>query len=220
MEGSTPREQRNPSDRSDRPKTLWKLSHWWWRYFPLLGIQVFDTFGLLLIGLQADKGRVPLALLWSMAWFGMGSLLGFLFGIPRVVQGTLPAPHAPRDPTAEDPPPTAAASGAPLFYDQRVNTNLEQISDWLTKILLGVGLIQIKELPSTVKAIAWYMATGLTASTDAGAPPAQAQGLATAIVLYCGTMGFLGSYVWSRMYIARTFRWADQAERPRVAPRG
>ncbi|MCY1073092.1 hypothetical protein [Archangium lansingense] len=188
---------------------LQKMGLWWWRYFPLLGIFAMDSFGLLLIGLQAEKGFVPLALLWSMAWFGLGSLLGFLFGIPRVLQTEFAAPSTEKEPAVESPPP-AASPGALPFYDQRVNTNLEQVSDWLTKLLLGVGLVQLKELPDMVTAIAGYMATGLTASAGAG----YTQSLAAAIVLYCGPMGFLGSYVWLRMYIARAFRWADQPKRP------
>jgi hypothetical protein len=60
--------------------------------------------------------------------FVAGGLLGFLFGIPRSLAG----PEG-----AED----KASAGA-----YRPNTNLEQISDWLTKILVGVGLVQFTTL--------------------------------------------------------------------------
>lgn len=65
--------------------------------------------------------------LWAMAYCAAGFLLGFLFGIPRVLQA-----DAARQPGKD--------SGLPSDeYTQRVNTSLEQISDWLTKIILGLG---------------------------------------------------------------------------------
>jgi hypothetical protein len=61
----------------------------------------------------------------------VGALLGFLFGVPRTLQGERPPD------VLEEP----GEGGRPAEY--RVNTNLEQISDWLTKILVGVGLVQL-----------------------------------------------------------------------------
>ncbi len=69
------------------------------------------------------------ALLVAATAMASGALLGFLFGIPRSLQ-------ADRDATRED--------SAPLSQ----NTNLEQISDWLTKILVGVGLVQFGAIGS------------------------------------------------------------------------
>src|SRR5262245_31088533 len=63
---------------------------------------------------------------WAIALWSAGVGLGFLFAIPRVLQGK----------GAPSPGPAAAASAAaasPTVYEQRVNTNLEEISDWLTK---------------------------------------------------------------------------------------
>jgi hypothetical protein len=67
---------------------------------------------------------LALALLIAGGAFVTGGLLGFLFGIPRALTGR-----------AEDDVESGRGYGA--------NTNLEQISDWLTKILVGVGLVQI-----------------------------------------------------------------------------
>lgn len=64
-----------------------------------------------------------------------GGLVGFVFAIPRSRQ-------------AERAPQTEAADGGSeqRLSDYAANTNLEQISDWLTKILVGVTLIQFSEL--------------------------------------------------------------------------
>src|SRR5215207_3296326 len=56
------------------------------------------------------------------AAFGVGALVGFLFGIPRRFQ---------------------REGSDPALGGLVVNTNLEQISDWLTKIIVGVGLVEI-----------------------------------------------------------------------------
>ena len=68
---------------------------------------------------------VTLAMIAAAAQL-VGTLVGFLFGIPRTLQSTSDE---------------STSSSAPLPYHQGgshrkylVNTNLEQVSDWLTKI--------------------------------------------------------------------------------------
>lgn len=68
----------------------------------------------------------------------MWILVGFLFGIPKIYQNT---------------------SG----YDGKiktgflVNTNLEQISDWFTKIIVGIGLVQDHKAWEYMKLLAAYI---------------------------------------------------------------
>ncbi|MFO0126287.1 MAG: hypothetical protein ACK54J_03520, partial [Pseudanabaena sp.] len=69
----------------------------------------------------------------SGASFVLGFLIGFLFGVPRTVESN--------DPTLTKNSQTRV----------HANTNLEQISDWLTKILVGVGLTQIMPILSFLK---------------------------------------------------------------------
>ncbi|MDP9839496.1 hypothetical protein J2T09_004272 [Neorhizobium huautlense] len=61
----------------------------------------------------------------------VGGMLGFLFGIPRVLQ------KAPETPKAGEP--QLSSKAEQLFA---TNTSLEDISDWLTKIIIGIGLVQ------------------------------------------------------------------------------
>jgi tetratricopeptide (TPR) repeat protein len=186
---------------------------------PMLVICLLLILGLGFAGIQAEAGRVFLLLLWSMAWLGLGSLLGFLFGVPRVLQGTLPASPPPAPPSTGTASATAPAPATPApsavtasQYLQRVNTNLEQISDWLTKILLGVGLVQFKELPGLVQSAAGYMASGMATLDAAGQPPRSAQTLAAAVIVYFSVLGFVGSYLVMRLYVSRLLYWADQPE--------
>lgn len=71
----------------------------------------------------------------------VGGILGFLFAVPRSRQAQAAAPVAPRVATGDE-------NGPPhrRLSDYAANTNLEQISDWLTKILVGAGLVELGEV--------------------------------------------------------------------------
>src|SRR4051812_22645802 len=75
-----------------------------------------------------------------------GAVAGFIFGIPRSLQGDAPAADG-------------VMRGA--VATPRDNTNLEQISDWLTKILVGVGLTQIGHLGAALAGVSERVAQGL-----------------------------------------------------------
>jgi hypothetical protein len=70
-----------------------------------------------------------LGLLLAGACTCVGWLFGLIFGVPRA--STLPA--------------TTASGGGSA--SQLINTNLMDISDWLTKTIVGVGLTQLMVLP-------------------------------------------------------------------------
>lgn len=134
--------------------------------------------------------QVPSGVRWSVLGTALaiasaaslvGGIVGFLFGIPRTVQGS------------------AAPNGGTQYQG---NTNLEQVSDWLTKILVGVGLVQIgRALPALGK-----LANGLRASLG-GQASSGAFGLALAISY--ALLGFLFLYLWSREILPRELPLAD-----------
>jgi tetratricopeptide (TPR) repeat protein len=84
---------------------------------------------------------ISLAMCGLVAVLGIvsGGALGFLFGIPRL-------------PPRSDRAATASATNAKVETSPYIlsNSNLEEISDWLTKIIVGLGLVQLKEIPSYV----------------------------------------------------------------------
>jgi hypothetical protein len=69
----------------------------------------------------------------------VGALLGFIFGVPFSRDGSPSNPVDSED-KSKDPKPKAPA---PQY---RANTSLEQISEWLSKMLVGVGLVELKGL--------------------------------------------------------------------------
>ena len=86
-----------------------------------------------------------------------------------------------------------------------VNTNLEQISDWLTKIIVGVTLVEIKpaieRLDNAASVIAGSLGTG-----------ADYKSFAYALLIYFSTSGFLGSYLLTRLFLQRAFSEANRSE--------
>jgi hypothetical protein len=125
-----------------------------------------------------------------------GGLLGFLFGIPRTLQTDRAEAVLPNEPGQ------GQLQGKTISY--QVNTNLEQISDWLTKILVGVGLTQLASLPEALQKFSEF------ASPALGGSPAS-KTLAAAILVFYTICGFLISYLWTRIYLAGALRQADLA---------
>jgi tetratricopeptide (TPR) repeat protein len=125
-----------------------------------------------------------------------GALLGFLFGIPRSLQqqGAVEAPPAEGA--------SASGQGASGRSAYGANTSLEQISDWLTKILVGVGLTQLSSLPSSLTQFADFAIPGLGGFETSGV-------FAVALLIYFVTCGFLMSYLWTRLKLGKAFGEAD-----------
>jgi pYEATS domain-containing protein involved in immunity len=81
--------------------------------------------------------------------------------------------------------------GLPKSDDKSANTSLEQISDWLTKILVGVGLAQLTVLPSW----AWRVAKTLAQSFDGSTAAA---GFVLSLAVFHTIAGFMILYLWAR----------------------
>lgn len=144
------------------------------------------------------QGDCLTGLLWALGWFAAAFLFGFIFGIPKSLQN------------ASKPNPNGVSSvddGRGIApYQLRVNTNLEEISDWLTKILVGATLTQLVKVPSLIAAAARYMSNGMAGVAD--------ESFAASIVVYFASLGFLSGYVLTRTFFSRAFVRADQPFSP------
>jgi hypothetical protein len=123
---------------------------------PLAGrIEARALLAVLAVGFLAvcarAGGRWAAALLWSLAALAVGSMIGFLFGVPRVLQVDA------RDPAASK----KSESARDASYRIEVNTNLEQISDWLTKIIVGLGLMNLFKMPELLTRASRFVGEGL-----------------------------------------------------------
>ena len=101
----------------------------------LILIAIFLGLFCLIVNGFGSLSSFTVGLLLAAASLSVGGLAGFLFGVPRSLQ-TPVLPPVGGDGRSQKQADEIAARYA-------TNTNLEQISDWLTKILVGVGLTQI-----------------------------------------------------------------------------
>lgn len=125
------------------------------------------------------QGTICAALMAAFACFGVGAVVGLLFGIPRSLQGN-GASARPSDDTARD----------QAYGD---NSNLEQISDWLTKILVGASLVQMREIKDLLVKLANRLA---------GTPRAdQAFAFSLFVIIYFLVLGFVSSYLLARIWM-------------------
>lgn len=87
------------------------------------------------------------------------------------------------------------------------NTNFDQISDWLTKILVGAGLVELAKIGGVLYAVAETLKSYLGEAAHAVAP--------TIIVIYLIT-GFLVTYLWARLYLTRQMQESEIGDDPEV----
>ncbi len=150
----------------------------------LIGGWILTSGATILAAEALRPAALRIAILWAAACFMAGFLGGFLFGVPKV-----------------GPEGTAAATTRAQGYSQRPNTNLEQISDWLTKIIVGLGLVELKQVPAHLGNAARFVAESLTVE----APGAAVISFAGSLILYFSILGFLAGYLLTLLFLAGAF---------------
>lgn len=164
------------------------------------GILNYVALGVLFLGILiafffgAGTSGKAVVFMWMFACLLASSVIGFLFGIPKILQ--TPA----KSETDE--------TGSIPSYQQLVNSNLTEISDWLTKIIVGLGLVNLTKIPPYLYAAAEILANGLTAPKTM--PIDLALAFAYAIIIGFSCFGFLFGYIGTRTYLAGLFSNADQ----------
>lgn len=187
--------RRTPDAAAEPPQEKPLISPAW-----IIGLACFVLAGVAGVVLYVSQFKPPygdavmsVALATGAAAIMLGVVIGFLFGIPRSVQeGGTPGT------AALGPDGTAGSPEA----GYRANTNLEQISDWLTKILVGVGLTQIGTIGPKLGSLGAEVAPAF-----GGAPSSST--FAIALMMYFLLVGFLYGYVWARVVVAPAFHSAD-----------
>jgi hypothetical protein len=118
------------------------------------------------------------------AFFIGGALLGYLFGLR----------------------PTNASASQSSSSPSPPHTNLEEIADWLTKLILGAGLVELTRLRGPIGEFTAFIATGVNPPffskgeryEDPGSPA-----IALAIMSFFSASGLLYGYLWTRYQQAR-----------------
>ncbi len=152
-----------------------------WALYLLFGSMVVIVALIALYAVQATHGWSVFAggSLAALGAFAVGGLIGVLFGVPHSAEKST----------------SSTGSGSP--WGLLPNTSLDQISDWLTKILVGVGLTQLYGIPSKLQALAGYLAP-VFGGTSADA----AAGFGLAVVISSSIVGFIAAWVWMRLLLS------------------
>jgi len=146
---------------------------------------------------------------WMLACTMVGIFTGFLFGIPKVLQSG--KQWRPENTYSKNEDNDGNGESLPkepkLDYQQQVNTNLTEISDWLTKIIIGLGLVNLTKIHPHLLAISKLIGSGLRPGQ--GSSDELAVGFAYGIIVGYVILGFLFGYINTRIYLAGLFSQAD-----------
>jgi tetratricopeptide (TPR) repeat protein len=143
-----------------------------------------------------------------------GFLLGFIFCIPRTTKpAEAIAASSSGSAVGKDDNEPNRQSAAIALSGVETNTNLVEISDWLTKILVGVGLVELTKIPHSLHALCEFLGPGLRAN-DSPLAASSSESFALGIILFFFGVGFLIGYLWTRLYFQRALtEMADLASR-------
>lgn len=138
-------------------------------------------FGFLIIfafgfnSLENYSLKVTQCFILGMASAMTGTFIGFLFGIPK-----------------------QTAKNVEGRYTS--NTNLEEISDWLTKILVGLGLTQLGSIPVKFQSLIDNLSSSIV-----DVP----KNMIGCIIVYFLIIGFFSGYLITRLYLSGEFAKAE-----------
>ena len=83
------------------------------------------------------------------------------------------------------------------------NTSLEQISDWLTKIIVGVGLTQLVNVPSALASLGAVVGPALGGFAGSSI-------FGVLEFLYSTIVGFFAAYLWTRLRLTSLLVESDE----------
>jgi hypothetical protein len=152
-------------------------------------ITLFATAGLVVSQGKGLVAAIGIGIEIFIASSAVGVVLGFLFAVPRVL--------------SQNPDPAAAAKegGAKARFLES-NTNLESISDWLTTMLVGVGISQLYRINDALLGFRNYIAdTATVFDGSAGTLPA----VAPLLLITGAVLGFVAMYLYTRINLAKIF---------------
>jgi len=130
--------------------------------------------------------------------------MGFLFGIPK--SGTAATTKVKQNDsfTSSEDAMENAGADRKSSTDARPNTNLEEISDWITKIIVGLTLVHLQTIEGRIQSVCANAAASFGAN-----PTASDISFATALVAAFSVLGFLAGYLYTRLFLQGAFARSD-----------
>jgi hypothetical protein len=128
---------------------------------------------------NCNNNSILTFLIISFACIMAGSVIGFLFAIPRLSN---------QNSKEQD------DGSRHSYYSD--NTNLEEISDWLTKIIVGVSLVEFKSILGKLSDASHTLSTAFSGGLNSGA---DYYAFSFGCILFFSFSGFVMGYVWTRL---------------------
>lgn len=156
-------------------------------------ISLVGAFAAFCFGYTARTGSLgprfsggAIATLACIGAFAVGGMLGLLFGSPTM--GTSP------------PATTGQDARAPSNFGVRPNTSLERVADWLTTMIVGLGLVNLRPILNEATAMSVWLTQAITGTTTWNGTPG------AAIALGFSFAGFALVYLWSMRFLPSELR--------------
>ncbi len=146
---------------------------------------------------QKSPTILGMGILVATASLMVGGVIGFLFGVPKSADAQQKPPQG----QAQEGLQPGDTAGHPSGSGLRRNTNIEEISDWLTKIIVGLGIYELKKVPDFVRRLAKFLSPGFADVPGAGA-------LAVILVVSFGCAGFLLGFILTVLFLTRAMQKA------------
>ncbi len=118
-----------------------------WSRIAIVTTSTCALAAILVTGFASLHGAFVPTILWSFALTSVGWLLGFLFAFPRAPQR--PPPGTPGGATD-------AHAAVAVFPD-----SMSEIADWLTKIIVGLGLVNLLAAPVQLEKVGALVARSM-----------------------------------------------------------
>jgi len=144
-----------------------------------------------------------IALLACVGAFAAGGMLGLLFGSPTWGGSASVLPAR----TGSNTDDTRATSQMGV----RPNTSLERVAEWLTTMIVGLGLVNLGAIKSEATSLSVWLTQSITGTLTVNGTPG------IAIALGFSFVGFLLVYLWSMRFLPSELRdsykeWKQRAE--------
>lgn len=160
------------------------------------------------------------AIVWCGAFLVVGGAAGFLFGIPRSghqKSSTPPPTNSLQSATSDGQlgKTTTAASNVPTNVVQQQpslsqiqGSPIEQMADWLTKAIVGVALVNLRQIRDQLNSFSVVIAQSISysAQTNGTSVPTTpldqtSTSFALGMIIYFTMVGFLCGYLLTQMFL-------------------
>jgi PASTA domain len=158
------------------------------------------VIAFLLAGATDSAGAGVTAFLLFGAAMAVGAVLGFLFGLPRArVADLTGGGDAGTDPQT--------GQRASTYY--LTNSNLIKVSDWLTTIVIGLGLVNLGKVVPGLQHLGEALRAPLGGTEFAGA-------VGISVLIVGVLAGFVLTYLWTSIRVRELLEEAERQNRRTV----